>query len=795
MNAHTCDDFELLMPDALTGRLAPSDAAAVEAHLTECSACREVYDEFKLTAAVLTGSFPARNESTRPVWTRVARSVQAQRAAPAGRVVWRTVSRAAAAVVAVAALTYVITAHSLKTSGPPGHAASGTPSVQLKPEVSNATPRPSPPTAPAPGPAVEQKAPGTAAVVAETRRDELELPPATAKSVADAPVPEVTTEHEGPVAIAAAREAAHKAAVVEPPRRPARESIDDALGLAVTRKTGPLAIYDPEHRAWRGLVAGERVPYGWSVRTGAGGKAELAFGESRVRLDENTALVIERRGGGARVANLSRGRVRVDLLRADAGFSICSAGGTVELTGTVVEVDSPASSLAFVRVLEGHVAVTAKVAQAAEPIKVAAAAGEETLLAFTATEQALRALPEAVRTRALKLAAKAGLVLPVQNYAANWDEELDRPRPRSAASVGQLIVKDEQGRDAEPLGILEMNVGVSIRGPEALTRVDQVFVNQTDRTLEGTFYFPLPPGAAISRYAMYVDDTTLIEGEVVERGKAREIYESILHAKRDPALLEWMEGNLFKTRIFPIAPRGRKRVILEYTELLPAFYDTRRYVLPLVSELTQKTAIGRLTVRADLATNDASSFSEIRSPSYPKDTAVAGVGSPRATAALTLHNCKPAADFVLTFSAPRPGELFSSAYAENGELPYLLLGYQPRPAPELLSGAAPGKRDVLFIVETSGARTPQDLDAQARVLQAMVAALSPEDDRLAVAAADVSLVPYVNEFVAPNAEALSAAAKALAQRAPLGALDMSATVRGAAEFVARSDRARRVSSD
>src|SRR4029078_7215094 len=127
-------------------------------------------------------------------------------------------------------------------------------------------------------------------------------------------------------------------------------------------------------------------------------------------------------------------------------------------------------------------------------------------------------------------------------------------------------------------------------------KIDQSFLNTTGQTLEGTFYFPLPPGAAISRYAMYVDSHTLIEGEVVERGRARQIFNSILRQKRDPALLEWMEGNLFKARIFPIAPHSEKRVILEYTQLLPAFYDTRRYVFPLVSELTEKSPIGNLSI-------------------------------------------------------------------------------------------------------------------------------------------------------------------------------------------------------
>ena len=563
---------------------------------------------------------------------------------------------------------------------------------------------------------------------------------------------------------------------VRTPERGPREVIDDARGLALLRNTGPVFVFDGEHQAWRQVVAGERVPYGAALRTAPGALAELAFGQSRVRVDEKSEVSITSSSAStARVAELTRGRIRIDLLHSQRPFVVRSAGGEVELTGTVVDVDTPVSDLAFVQVLEGHVIVTPAASQPEGP-PLSVTAGQEALVASRINDNLVTTLPESMQIR---LRALRSTHFQNREAHANWADVLDQPPSPKNSAIGQLIVKDERGRDAEPLRIISMDVKSQVRGPESITRIDQSFYNSTAGTLEGTFYFNVPPGAAISRFAMYVDEKTLVEGEVVERGRARAIYESILHAKRDPALLEWVDGNTFKARVFPIAGHSNKRIIMEYTQVLPAFFDTRRYVFPLVSELAQKTEIGKLNIQVELATGDTSRFSEIASPSYAHQTRVDGQGEAYATAKLTLEHVRPAADFVLNFSAPRSSELYASAYAEHEEAPYILLGYQPRlPASFKRNTQTPG-RDILFVAETSGARTHHDLDAQCQALNALLAALN-DDDRVAFAAADVGMTRLTDKFVPARSIQADAAVAALKQRVSMGALDLSECLRTAA---------------
>ena len=124
-----------------------------------------------------------------------------------------------------------------------------------------------------------------------------------------------------------------------------------------------------------------------------------------------------------------------------------------------------------------------------------------------------------------------------------------------------------------------MHVDVHVEDGFARTTIDQTYFNAENVSLEGTFVFPLPADASLSRLAMYVDGV-LREGSMVERDRARNIYESIRYANRDPALLEWVDGTTFKMRVFPLEPRTEKRILLSYVQRLPVSFGKMTYRFP-----------------------------------------------------------------------------------------------------------------------------------------------------------------------------------------------------------------------
>jgi tetratricopeptide (TPR) repeat protein len=150
--------------------------------------------------------------------------------------------------------------------------------------------------------------------------------------------------------------------------------------------------------------------------------------------------------------------------------------------------------------------------------------------------------------------------------------------------------------DGQELILEDLSVRAAIHGMLSLTELELRFRNPQAKRIEGRFTCTLPPNAAISRFAKEVNGQ-LMEGEVVERLRANQVYEQFLHQMRDPALLEQDQGNRFSARIFPIEANTTVRLLLSYTQLLPMQNGTRTYALPLrgMSKVNKLTFRGFVT--------------------------------------------------------------------------------------------------------------------------------------------------------------------------------------------------------
>jgi Ca-activated chloride channel family protein len=119
------------------------------------------------------------------------------------------------------------------------------------------------------------------------------------------------------------------------------------------------------------------------------------------------------------------------------------------------------------------------------------------------------------------------------------------------AAADGVIIPDRP--EIAYLTIKYHRVAVTIEDQVATTHIDQVFVNESDWTVEGTYLFPLPEEAAISEFVMWVDGER-VEGEVLTREKARQIYDDIVARRQDPALLEYVGRDLFQAASSPSPP-------------------------------------------------------------------------------------------------------------------------------------------------------------------------------------------------------------------------------------------------
>jgi tetratricopeptide (TPR) repeat protein len=176
-------------------------------------------------------------------------------------------------------------------------------------------------------------------------------------------------------------------------------------------------------------------------------------------------------------------------------------------------------------------------------------------------------------------------VAPASFRFAKASTERQATAPIASTAPIRLTASDGTG-----LSLIAVEANGVLEPPLALTELRLTFENPRNETIEGRFRITLPPGAAISRFAMKIGDSWQ-EGEVVERQRARQAYEDFLHRRQDPALLEQEAGNEFSARVFPIPARGRKELIVSYSHALTRADDP--YVIPLLG----LPEIGRLDIR------------------------------------------------------------------------------------------------------------------------------------------------------------------------------------------------------
>lgn len=110
-------------------------------------------------------------------------------------------------------------------------------------------------------------------------------------------------------------------------------------------------------------------------------------------------------------------------------------------------------------------------------------------------------------------------------------------------------------------------VTVRVMGRVAEIEVSEWFLNDGPRLAEGDYLYPLAGEAVFEGFSLYQGEMEL-RGEIMDADRAREIYESIVRRRADPALIELAGQGLVRARVFPIQPGETRKVSLRYTQLL-----------------------------------------------------------------------------------------------------------------------------------------------------------------------------------------------------------------------------------
>ncbi len=208
-----------------------------------------------------------------------------------------------------------------------------------------------------------------------------------------------------------------------------------------------------------------------------------------------------------------------------------------------------------------------------------------------------------------------------------------------------------------PLEVVRHDVDVEITEQLATTTVDQEFYNPNASRLEGYYLFPLPAGAVIRDFSMWIDGRET-RAELLDAAKARNIYEDIVRRLRDPALLEYGGRGVFKMRVFPIEPYSRKRIKISYHEVLEKNNGSIAYLYPLGTEKFSARAIPEVSIVMNIRLSVP--LAGIHCPTHP--VTIERPAANRARVSYVSRNSLPDSDFRI-FVTPAAGRFGFSLLA------------------------------------------------------------------------------------------------------------------------------------
>ena len=290
-----------------------------------------------------------------------------------------------------------------------------------------------------------------------------------------------------------------------------------------------------------------------------------------------------------------------------------------------------------------------------------------------------------------------------------------RPRPIPQPLPNALPVKSIQ-------------LDTKINGQVATTHVEQIFRNDTQYTLEGTYFFPIPETASIVEFAIWENGKKLV-GEVRSKEEARRIYDEIVRRQRDPGLLEYAGKDLFQASIFPIPPNSDKKLELTYTEILKAESGTVAYRYPLGTgrnvwanrtplpmedviyqrQGQQQRQIQKFgTVSGTIEIVGKEALRNIYSPSHDIDVKRKG----ETGANVSFETKSNDSDFQLFFGISNNDFGMSLVtYREPGKDGYFLLMLSPK---DNISEKDLVNKDIVFVLDTSGSMADEGKMDKAR---------------------------------------------------------------------------------
>jgi Ca-activated chloride channel family protein len=333
----------------------------------------------------------------------------------------------------------------------------------------------------------------------------------------------------------------------------------------------------------------------------------------------------------------------------------------------------------------------------------------------------------------------------------------------------------------QELRLDKQNAKVEIKNGMARVVLTQTLTNIQSRTVEGEFLWAVPVGAAISEFSMTSNGKKL-SAEILEKERAREIYNGIVRKWRDPAILEFIDRDLLRAKLFPIPANGSIEVELTYSQPLKA----SRFVLPLKSPNSASAGrSGNNNVKSSVqVVLAASKLKAVLSPSHQIEVKRDGDKA-------TIHGefTGESRDFSLLWTRGEGAvgvEL--QTYKPSGEDAYFMLLAAPdtgASTPEVAN------KEVVFVFDTSGSMDGAKIEQARRAMKTLLSNLRPTD-KFGIVTFSSSAKTFRDELVNGTPQNIAAARSFADEIRAIGGTNIEEALQTATKLGDSSNKSRQV---
>lgn len=329
--------------------------------------------------------------------------------------------------------------------------------------------------------------------------------------------------------------------------------------------------------------------------------------------------------------------------------------------------------------------------------------------------------------------------------------------------------------------------------------ITEIFVNRGTGLGEADYIFPLPKGAAFQDLKLSINGE-LVSGELMNAGRARQIYEQIVRQQRDPALVEWMGYGMLRARIFPIAPGEEKKVVVRFQMVAEREGDALRVDYfrgrGMPDAVFRGDAMGGGDMDRDDGTRNAGARTRWTARgsfvlTYPSDAMYGNAYSPTHSLATERHGSRrevkvngDASEITLLVPVRQSSQAAISVltHAQRGEDGFALVTLSPPVvAPRVTA------RDVTLVLDVSGSMAGVKI-RQAREAGKQVLATLNTADRFRLIDFSTDVRSFRDGFVTATPDNIRAATRYLESLEASGSTNISGALNVALEGSAAAGR-------